>query len=73
MERLNNMNVYCVLRTILKKIKNRHTYSMRSLYFNIPAADERTIEDLRRMIIYEQLLIQFKISRLVDSICLQWS
>ncbi|CAF4388415.1 unnamed protein product [Rotaria sp. Silwood2] len=72
-ERLNNMNIHFVLRRILKGIKNHHTDSIRSLCFNVPAADDRTIEDLQEMIIKEQLLIQFTIRRLVDSIYLQWT
>ncbi|CAF3730811.1 unnamed protein product [Rotaria socialis] len=72
-KRLNNMNIHCVLRTILKDIKNRRTCSIRSLSFNVPAADDRTIEDLQEMIIKEQLLFQFTIKRISDNIYLQWT
>ncbi|CAM4875104.1 unnamed protein product [Rotaria socialis] len=73
MERLNNMNIELFLCIILKEINNRSFCFICSLCFHAPAVDDQVIENLEKMINYEQLLIQFTTKRISDNIYLQWT
>ncbi|CAF4617555.1 unnamed protein product, partial [Rotaria sp. Silwood2] len=72
MKRLNNMNIELFLRIILKEINNRSFCFIRLLCFHEPTVDDQMIENLEKMINYEQLLLQFTIKRISDNIYLQW-
>ncbi|CAF4601836.1 unnamed protein product, partial [Rotaria socialis] len=55
------------------EINNRSFCFICSLCFHAPAVDDQVIENLEKMINYEQLLIQFTTKRISDNIYLQWT
>jgi hypothetical protein len=55
------------------KIKSQHQSKLQLLCFQIPAADDQTIEQLNKMIDKEKLLIDYSIKHILDFIYLQWN
>jgi hypothetical protein len=70
---INNMDMKLFVRLILMKIKDQHQSKLQLLCFQIPAADDQTIEQLNKMINKEKLLIDYSIKRVLDFIYLQWN
>jgi hypothetical protein len=69
---INHIDVEFFVRDILKKIKHDSNDYLRSLYFKVPAADDRLIEKLKEMINSEKLLVDYTIRRESETIYLQW-
>ena len=70
---LNTTDVKSFLRNILNKINSDYNYHLRSLCFHIPAADEKMVKKLKRVIRSEELLVDFTMKRVIDNIYIQWS
>lgn len=70
---INNMDMKLFVRFILMKIKSQHQSKLQLLCFQIPAADDQTIEQLNKMIDKEKLLIDYSIKHILDFIYLQWN
>jgi len=70
--RLNNMDIKCYLRNIFKKIKHNGNEHLRLLCFRVPAADDKIIIMLEKMINSKKLIINYTIKRVCDNIYLQW-
>jgi len=69
---INDMDVEFFVRDILKKINDECNQYLRSLYFKVPAADDRLIQKLKEMIHSEKLLVDYTIRRESETIYLQW-
>jgi len=69
---VHNMDIESFLREIFKKIKDDNNDYLRSLCFQIPAADDRLIQNLKQMIHSEKLLVDYTIRRELETIYLQW-
>jgi len=69
---MNNMNVKFFLRRILEKIELECNDHLRSLCLHVPAADDKMIKKLEKMINVKGLLVDYTIKRVLDNIYLQW-
>jgi hypothetical protein len=69
---INDMHVELFVRRIVNKINNECNQYLRSLYFKVPASDDRLIQNLKQMIHSEKLLVDYTIQRESETIYLQW-
>ncbi len=61
------------LRTVLNENTRHGNHYLHSLCFHLTAADDQTIENLKKIIRYNQLPVDFTIKRILDKIYLQWN
>jgi len=69
---VHNMDIESFLQEIFKKINDDSNDYLRSLCFQIPAADDQLIQNLKQMIHSEKLLVDYTIRRELETIYLQW-
>jgi hypothetical protein len=69
---INNMDVKLFVENILKKILSEDNSNLHSLCFSIPTADDQMIKNLKKMINYKKLLIDYTIKCVFNNIYLQW-
>ncbi len=69
---VHNRDIESFLTEIFKKINYDSNDYLRSLCFQIPAADDQLIQNLKRMINSEKLLVDYTIRREFETIYFQW-
>ncbi len=67
-----NVDIELFVRCALSEIKTELNYFPRLLCFCVLQADDLMLENLEKMINAENLLVDFKIKRMMDNIYLQW-
>lgn len=66
------INLDMLIRFILIK-SSTFTPDLKSLCLNIPNADDTIVDQLRKQIKFEQLLINYTISRIANDVCIKWN
>ncbi|CAF0950409.1 unnamed protein product [Adineta steineri] len=57
---------------ILIKINTKYNHQLRLLCFRVVVADEKLVENLKKMIHFEKFLSDYKIKRVFDNIYIEW-
>jgi hypothetical protein len=69
---INDMDVELFVRQMLNIINSEHNQYLRLLCFCVPAADDKIIRKLEKMINTEKLIVDYSIKRVCNRIYLQW-
>ncbi|CAF3465626.1 unnamed protein product [Rotaria sp. Silwood1] len=67
-----NVNVESIVNDFINRSCNNSTNLVRLLCFRIPAADDGTIEKLKRTIITNGITCDYTIKRIVDRVYIEW-
>ncbi|CAF0950484.1 unnamed protein product [Adineta steineri] len=68
----NHMDIEDNIPKILIKINTKYSHHIRLLCFRVVVADEKLVENLKRMIHFEKFFSDYKIKRVFDNIYIEW-
>ncbi|CAF1232472.1 unnamed protein product [Adineta steineri] len=68
----NHMDIEVNIPKILMKINTKYSHHIRLLCFRVVVADEKLVENLKRMIHFKKFFSDYKIKRVFDNIYIEW-